>query len=34
MEVFRAELVEAGFLFVEEVPIEGLTENYVLRFRR
>ena len=25
---------DAGFEFAEEVAIEGLTENYVLRFRR
>jgi cyclopropane fatty-acyl-phospholipid synthase-like methyltransferase len=34
MEVFQAELEAAGFVLIEEVPIEGLQENYVLRFRR
>lgn len=29
----RAEVEAAGFVFDAEVPIEGLTENYVLRFR-
>jgi predicted methyltransferase len=33
-EVFRAEIEAAGFAFVEEVKIEGLQENYFLRFRR
>jgi SAM-dependent methyltransferase len=31
---FRAEIEGAGFEFVDEVEIEGLEENYVLRFRR
>jgi predicted methyltransferase len=30
----RAEIEAAGFEFLEEVVIEGLVENYVLRFRR
>ena len=33
-EVFRAEIEEVGFEFVEEVPIEGLSDNYFLRFRK
>lgn len=33
-EVFRAEIEGAGFAFVDQVWIEGLTENYVIRFRR
>jgi len=33
-EVFRAEIEAAGFEFVEELEIEGLEENYFLRFRR
>ncbi len=33
-EVFRREIESAGFRFEGEVPIEGLVENYVLRFRR
>lgn len=33
-EVFRAEIEEAGFEFVEEAKISGLVENYFLRFRR
>jgi len=28
------EIERAGFVFEEEVPIEGLAETYVLRFRR
>lgn len=32
-EVFRAEIEKAGFVFVEEVKIDGLEDNYVLRFR-
>ncbi len=31
-QTFRAELEAAGFLFRDEVAIEGLAENYVLRF--
>jgi predicted methyltransferase len=31
---FRAEIVAAGFVLEEEVKIEGLSENYALRFRR
>lgn len=33
-ETFRAEIEKAGFTFEDEVHIEGLDENYVLRFRR
>ena len=33
-DVFTREIVEAGFELVEEVAIDGLVENYVLRFRR
>lgn len=33
-EVFTAEIVAAGFELVEEIEIDGLTENYMLRFRR
>ena len=33
-DVFRSEIEEAGFEFVEEVEIDGLVENYVLRFER
>jgi len=33
-EVFRSEIESAGFRFEREVPIEGLKENYMLRFRR
>lgn len=32
--VFRSEIEAAGFEFAEEVEIEGLSENYTLRFRR
>jgi len=31
---FRAEIEGAGFVFEEEIPVDGLKENYVLRFRR
>jgi SAM-dependent methyltransferase len=33
-EVFRGEIESAGFRFEREVTVEGLKENYVLRFRR
>lgn len=33
-ETFRAEIEAAGFVFEDEVHVEGLDENYVLRFRR
>ena len=33
-EVFRREIESAGFQFEREVTVEGLKENYVLRFRR
>lgn len=33
-EVFRSEIEEAGFLFVRELEIEGLEENYALLFER
>ena len=32
--VFRAEIEEIGFTFVEEVRIAGFEENYFLRFRK
>jgi uncharacterized protein (TIGR01244 family) len=32
--VFRAEIEAAGFEFVEEMPIEGFQENYLLKFRK
>ena len=31
---FRAEIEQSGFVFEDEVTIDGLEENYVLRFRR
>jgi SAM-dependent methyltransferase len=31
-EVFRAEIEAAGFIFKEEIEIEGLEDNYILRF--
>ncbi len=31
-EVFRAEIEAAGFIFKEEVELEGLDDNYILRF--
>lgn len=33
-EVFTAEIEAAGFDLVEEIAIDGLSENYMLRFRR
>lgn len=33
-EVFRGEVELAGFEFVEQVAIEGLSENYFLRFKK
>jgi ubiquinone/menaquinone biosynthesis C-methylase UbiE len=33
-KVFRREIESAGFQFEREVTVEGLKENYVLRFRR
>ena len=33
-EVFRAEIEAAGFTFEEEMQVEGLKENYCLRFSR
>ena len=33
-EVFQAEIEAAGFRFEEEIPLEGLDDNYILRFTR
>lgn len=33
-EVFRKEIEDSGLTFVEEVKVEGLKENYFLRFRK
>ncbi len=33
-DVFTREILDAGFELIEEVAIDGLIENYVLRFRR
>lgn len=33
-EVFVAEIEAAGFELVEEIPVSGLVENYMLRFQR
>ena len=33
-EVFRKEIEDAGLTFVEEVNVDGLKENYFLRFRK
>ena len=33
-EVFRREIEAAGFHFMEEAKVEGLKDNYMLRFRR
>ncbi len=32
-DVVVAEFQQAGFQLVEEIPLDGFTENYVLRFR-
>lgn len=32
-EVFRREIEDAGFELIEEVQVDGLEENYFLRFR-
>ncbi|MCR9095356.1 MAG: methyltransferase domain-containing protein [bacterium] len=33
-EVFQAEIESAGFVFKDEIELEGLDDNYVLRFTR
>ena len=33
-DVFRQEIEDVGFIFVEEVLIAGFEENYFLRFRK
>ncbi len=33
-QTFRAEIEASGFVFEDEIEVEGLAENYVLRFRR
>ncbi len=33
-EVFRKEIEDAGLTFMEEVKIEGMKENYVLKFKK
>lgn len=33
-DVFRAEIQDAGFTLVEEVKIDGLKENYFLKFKK
>jgi len=33
-QTFLEEIVAAGFEFLDEPDVEGLEENYVLRFRR
>ncbi len=33
-EVFRAEVLDAGFTLVEEIEIDGFEENYFLKFRK
>lgn len=32
--VFREEIEKAGFKFVDEIDIDGLKDNYILKFRR
>tara|TARA_R110002049_G_scaffold27321_2_gene94322 strand:+ start:586109 stop:586837 length:729 start_codon:yes stop_codon:yes gene_type:complete len=33
-DVFRSEIIDAGFHFVEEVEVPAFVENYLLRFRK
>ena len=33
-EVFQAEIESAGFVFEDEIELEGLDDNYILRFTR
>ncbi|TWU47046.1 class I SAM-dependent methyltransferase [Rubripirellula reticaptiva] len=33
-EVFQAEVVAAGFDFIDEVPVKSFEENYLLRFKK
>ena len=33
-EVFRSEIVAAGFRYVEEIKLPEFKENYFLRFRK
>ena len=33
-EVFKQEVVDSGFRFVDEVTIPSFKENYLLRFRK
>jgi len=33
-EIFRAEIEAAGFVSAEEIQLEGLEDNYILRFER
>ena len=33
-EVFRDEILAAGFVLEEEIKVEGFEENYFLRFRK
>ena len=33
-DVFRQEIEGVGFAFVEQVPVEGLKENYFIRFQK
>ncbi len=33
-EVFKAEIEAGGFRFTEEIEIDGIEENYILRFER
>ena len=33
-EVVKREIIEAGFEFIEEIAIDGLKENYFIRFRK
>jgi len=33
-EIVRAEILDAGFVLVEEKQIDGFEENYFLMFRK
>lgn len=34
LEVFRQEIEQAGFVFKDQVPVEGFKENYMIRFTK
>ena len=34
LETFRKEIEQAGFVFKDQVPVEGFKENYLIRFTK